>query len=139
MIILTGFIMLLIIPFNSSAKKHKFKQSTVVPAAEGYVKVKTDNNQNYLIKVEIVNLAGIERMESSKTTYVVWMKTDQGNTENLGQLKSSSGLFSRQLQASLETVSSYQPVMIYVTTESDININYPGNQIVMTTGEFNTN
>ena len=136
---MTGFIMLLLIPVTSTAKKFKFKQSTVVPAAEGYAKVTTDSNENYLIKIEIVNLAGIERMESPKSTYVVWMETDKGRTENLGQLTSSRGFFSKQLQASLETVSSYQPARIFVTTESEINIRYPGKQVVLTTADFKMN
>lgn len=139
MIFMAGFIILLLSPLNSSAKKIKFNRSAVVPAAEGYVKVRTDGNDNYLIKVEIVNLAGIERMGSSKITYVVWMETDQGRAENLGQLSSSSGFLSKQLQASLETVSPFRPVMIFVTTESEANIQHPGEQVALTTGKFEVN
>jgi hypothetical protein len=59
-------------------KKIKFLPSTVVPAAKGYVKVKTDNNKNHVIKIEIRDLADVERLNSSKISYVVWMETDQG-------------------------------------------------------------
>lgn len=136
MILLGVFAILLFYPLNSLAKKIKFNNSSIVPAAEGYVVVKQDGNKNYIIKISIVNLAGIERMESPKLTYVVWMETDQDETENLGQLKSSSRFLSKQLKASLETVSSYKPVKIFVTTESEINIQYPGNQVVLTTDTF---
>lgn len=100
------------------------------------MKIKKDGNKNYIIKINIINLAGIERMEASKLTYVVWMETDQGKTENLGQLSSSTGFLSKQLQASLETVSSFQPVKIFITTESETNIQYPSDQVVLTTDTF---
>lgn len=107
---------------------------SVVPAAKGTVKVKQDNNKNYVIDVKIQDLAEIERLQSTKQTYVVWMETDRGNTENVGQLKSSRSFLSKQKTASLQTVSSFQPVKIYVTAESGIDVRYPGNQIILTTG-----
>ena len=124
------------IPFTSCAKKITFLNSTVVPGAEGFVKVKKDNNKNYIIKVEVSDLAEIDRVNSTKTTYVVWMETDEGNAENLGQLKSSTGFLSNRHKASLETVSSYNPVKIFITTENGTNVQYPGRQVVLTTDTF---
>ena len=64
------------------------------------------------------------------------MQTDRGNAENLGQLKSSRSFFSKQKTASLETVSSFKPVKIFVTAENGIDVRYPGNQIILTTDKF---
>ncbi|MGD9931117.1 MAG: hypothetical protein AB7U05_13945 [Mangrovibacterium sp.] len=136
MVLIGVFVVLLFSPLNSSAKKIKFNNSTVVPAAEGYVKIIKDSNKNYVFKIQVINLAGIERMGSSKLTYVVWMETNQGETENLGQLSSSTGFLSKQLKATLETVSSFQPVKVFITTESEVNIQYPSEQIVLTTDRF---
>ncbi|MFW5832161.1 MAG: hypothetical protein ACOCVA_07895 [Prolixibacteraceae bacterium] len=130
------FAIAMIIPITSCAKKITFLNSTVVPGAEGYIKVKKDNNQNYIIKVEVSDLAEVERVQASKTTYVVWMETDEGNAENLGQLNSSRSFFSKQKTASLETVSSYKPVKIFITTEEGVNTQYPGRQVVLTTANF---
>ena len=135
-ILLAVFAVIMIIPFTSCAKKYTFLNSTVVPGAKGYVKVKKDNNKNYIIKVEVSDLAEVERVQSSKTTYVVWMETDEGNAENLGQLKSSTSFLSKRHTASLETISSYEPVKIFITTEEGINVQYPGRQVVLTTGNF---
>ncbi|MDT8402389.1 MAG: hypothetical protein RQ743_11895 [Bacteroidales bacterium] len=121
---------------TACAQKVTFLNSSVVPAAKGSVKVKQDKNENYLIKVEIEDLAEVERLQSSKQTYVVWMETDRGNTENLGQLVSSKSFFSKQKTASLETVSSFKPVKIFVTAEEGINVQYPGDQIILTTDNF---
>lgn len=135
-IFLTVFAAMMILPLTSSAKKIPFINSTVVPGADGYVKVKKDNNQNYIIKVEVSDLAEVERVQASKTTYVVWMETDEGNAENLGQLNSSRSFFSKQKTASLETASSYKPVKIFITTEEGVNTQYPGRQVVLTTENF---
>ena len=130
------FAVMMVIPFTSNAKKFTFLNSSVVPAAKGFAKVKKDNNSNYIIKVDVSDLAEVERVEASKTTYVVWMETDEGNAENLGQLNSSTSFFSKRHTASLETVSSYKPTKIFITTEEGINVQFPGRQVVLTTGNF---
>ena len=135
-ILLVVFAVMMIIPFTSCAKKYSFINSTVVPGADGYVKVKKDNNKNYIIKVEVSDLAEVEKVQSTKTTYVVWMRTDEGNVENLGQLKSSTSFLSKRHTASLETASSYKPVKIFITTENGTNVQYPGEQVVLTTETF---
>lgn len=121
---------------TSCAQRVKFLNSSVVPAATGSVKVKKDNNKNYGIKVEIKDLVEVEKLQSSKQTYVVWMETNRGNTENLGQLKSSGSFFSKQKTASLETVSSYKPVKIFVTAEKGIDVRNPASQVILTTDKF---
>jgi hypothetical protein len=121
---------------TACVKKVTFLNSSVVPSAKGTVKVKQDNNKNYVIEVEIEDLVEVERLQPSKQTYVVWMETDRGNAENLGQLKSSRSFFSKQKTASLETVSSFKPVKIFVTAENGIDVRYPESQIVLTTDNF---
>jgi hypothetical protein len=136
-IILLGMLVAaMMFPITSCAQKIKFLTSSVVPAAQGYAKVKRDSNKNYAIKVEIRDLADVERLQASKVSYVVWMETDQDRTENLGQLNSSSGFLSKQKKASLETVSSYKPSKIYVTAEENTNAQYPGDRVIMTTDRF---
>ncbi|MBW6535506.1 MAG: hypothetical protein K0B11_10885 [Mariniphaga sp.] len=125
-----------ILIFTSCEKKVKFLNSSVVPAAKGTVTVNQDKNKNYVVKVKIVDLAEVERLQPEKQTYVVWMETESGNTENLGQLKSSASFFSKQKTASLETVSSYKPVRIFVTAEQDINVQTPDRKVYLTTDTF---
>ena len=121
---------------TSCAQKVAFLNSPVVPAAKGTVKVTQDKNKNYVIDVEIQDLADVERLQLSRDTYVVWMETDRGNTENLGQLKSSSSFMSKQNTASLQTVSPYNPVKIFVTAEDGTDARFPGGQIILTTRSF---
>lgn len=129
-------IIMMLFSISSCAKKWEFLTSTVVPAARGTVKVKTDSNKNHVIKLDITNLAEPERLQTPKKLYMVWMLTDQDVTKNLGQIKTSSGTFSKTLKASFETVSTFMPVKIFITAEDDPNIQYPGWEIVLTTDRF---
>ncbi len=135
---ITGFIMISMMLFIASCTSSEpFLNSSVVPAATGNVKVKKDANQNYVIKVQIDDLADVERLQSSKDTYVLWMETDAGNNENLGQLKSSTSFFSKQHGASLETITSYKPVRFFVTAENGIDVRYPDSEEILKTNRFN--
>jgi hypothetical protein len=120
----------------SCSRKITFLTSPIVPAAQGFVKVKKDNNKNYLIKVHIANLAEVNRLQPSRNAYVLWMETDNHETKNIGQIKSSSGLFSSKLKASFETVSSSKPSKIFITAEDDADRQYPGMQVVLSTDRF---
>ncbi|TKK72090.1 hypothetical protein FC093_03160 [Ilyomonas limi] len=118
---------------SSCAKKLHFATSTVVPAAEGTVKYKKDDNGNYAISVKIVNLADPKKLVPSKNTYVLWMETDRSNVQNLGQINSSSGWFSSTLKASLEAVTPYKPRSFFVTAEDNATVTYPSPQVVLRT------
>jgi hypothetical protein len=132
-----GFLTL-IIAFSLSActKKIAFLTSSVVPAARGYVYIKTDKNKDIVIDVHLSELAEVQRLQPARQTYVVWMLTDHDITKNIGQIKSSTGMMSKQLKASFETVSSFNPVKIFITAEDNADIQYPGSQIVLETDKF---
>ena len=118
------------VSFGGCSKKLVFLPSSVVPAAEGYVQVKKDVNQNYAITLKVSNLAEVDKMQPPKKTYVVWMETDRGLTRNIGQIVSS-----RNLNANFETVTSFKPVKIFLTAEDNENVQYPGN-VVLSTAKF---
>ncbi len=127
---------IIILALESCARKITFLTSTVVPAANGQVKVKKDKNNNYEIQIDIKNLAEPTKLQPSKRTYVVWMETDQRNTKNIGQINSSTGFLSSKLKASFQTVSSFKPSKIFITAEDDANIQYPNSQVVLSTNGF---
>ncbi len=116
---------------NACSKKISFAQSSVVPAAEGTVKWKKDKNNNYTIEIRVIRLAQPDRLQPSKKVYVVWMDTKSNGVKNIGQLKSSSGILSKTLKASLKTVTSFEPVSFFITAEDDGTIAYPGTQVIL--------
>lgn len=113
--------------------KYNFSTSSVVPAAEGKVKVKKDGNSNYKISLDVMRLAEPQRLSPSKAMYIVWMETEQNGRKNIGQLKTSSGFLSKTLKSSLSTVTAFKPTGFFITAEDDANIQYPG-AVILTTG-----
>jgi len=123
----------LVFSASSCAKKMAFLSSSVVPAAQGTVKVKTDSNKNYSVHIDIFNLAEPARLQPAKQMYIVWMLTDQDMTKNIGQIKTSSSTFSKNLKASFQTVSSFRPVKIFITAEDDPNVQIPAWEVILST------
>jgi len=124
----------LVVLQSCGTTKYKFSNSVVVPAAEGSVKVKKDNNGNYAIELNIERLAEPKRLSPPKKIYVVWMETERNGRQNLGQLRSSSGWFSSTLTGSLTTVTSFKPTNFFITAEDNANIQFPQGQVVLSTG-----
>ncbi|MGB8489806.1 MAG: hypothetical protein WCE64_01990 [Bacteroidales bacterium] len=133
----SGVLITLMVAFSTScATKMTFSTSSVVPAAQGYVKVSKDKNKNYVIKISVTDLAEVERLQPPKQTYVVWMVTSEGLTKNIGQLKSSKSFMLKKLTAYLKTVSTFNPAKIFITAENDPDVQYPGDQVVLSTGRI---
>lgn len=117
--------------FISCSNKAFFLQSSVLPAAEGYVEVTRDKSENYVIKIDLKNFAGAERLDPADRTYVVWMVTARDATVNIGRISTSNNL-----NASFQTLSSFRPVKIFITAEDQENVRYPGSMMIMTTDRF---
>lgn len=125
---------MMILMMNSCGTANHFQASSIVPAAEGVVKVKKDNNNNYKITINIVNLAAPEKLQPPRNTYVVWMEGEDNQTKNIGQIKSSSSILSKSLKGSFEAVSSVKPKKVFISAENDASAQYPDNtNIVLTT------
>ena len=133
---LLGLMAIMLFSFGSCSKKVSFLTSSVVPAARGDATIKRDKNKNYVIELDISNLAEVSRLQPSKEAYVVWIETDSQIMRNVGQIKSSTSLLSKKLKASFETVSAYQPYKIFITAENNPSTQYPGEQIVLSTDRF---
>ncbi|MFB9842069.1 hypothetical protein [Mucilaginibacter ginsenosidivorans] len=128
-------IFLIVFAVSSCAQKLKFANSSVVPAAEGTVKIKKDNNNNYNIEIDVIRLADPKRLSPPKETYVVWIETENNMAKNIGQLKSSSGMFSSALTASISTVSPVKPTKIFITAEDSGDVQSPG-EVILTMDSF---
>ena len=125
------FITVMVFTLISCASRISFLASQVVPAAEGEITVKRDNNNNYSIKMEITNLAAVDRLEPPKNSYVVWMETERGAARNIGRIETSNNL-----KVTFETVSSFRPTKIFITAEENENALYPSEMVVLTTNRF---
>lgn len=128
--------LLMVFFLTSCSKKIDFPTSSVVPAAQGHVKVKKDNNRNFSIDVRIKNLAEPDRLRPSKEVYVVWMETKDSGIKNLGQLKITKDFLSNNLEGKLQAVSSFEPERVFITAEDRADILTPGTLVVLKTRSF---
>lgn len=115
---------------SSCTRKFVMQNSGIAPAAKAVAKVDKGGDNNYSIEVKVTHLAPAKNLNPSKKTYVVWMETDENGTKNIGQFQSNSGLFSKLLKGSLETITSFRPVGFFITAENDAAISYPGNMVI---------
>lgn len=122
--------------FASCSKKIDFLKSSVVPAARGYVKVDKDRNNNYVIHLEVENLAEVSRLTPPRKTYIVWSVSNKDTAKNIGQIDSSTRGLSKDLKASFESTAVSKPSKIFITAEDDVAVEYPDNKIIITTGNF---
>lgn len=116
----------------SCSNSLNFVPSTVVPGANGNVKVKTDKNRNYEIDVNVRNLAEPSLLADPKANYVVWMETQNNGTQNLGRLVTSRGLFSKTMKGSLTTVTPHVPIKFLITAEDQADAQYPSDETILT-------
>jgi hypothetical protein len=135
-ILLTIIAIMVVLHFTSCSQKTNFLISSVVPAAKGSVTVSKTNNNNYAISIQLTDLADPSRLQPAKALYVVWMETGGGPTQNIGQIKTSSGFMSKSLKSSFQTTSASRPSKIFITAEDDAAVRYPGGVVVLTTASF---
>jgi hypothetical protein len=135
-IILPLLAFMMLFAFDSCARKEYFLTSTVTPAARGFVKLKKDKNNNYAIQIKLSDLAEVERLQPPARTYVIWEVGTDSTTKNIGQVKSSMGAFSKNLKGYFESVSATKPTKIFITAEQDGTVQYPNDQIILTTDNF---
>jgi len=107
----------------------KFPVSSVTPAAVITAKMKQDKSNNYVISVAANYLASAERLSPPRKIYVVWIVTSSNGVKNIGQLKSKNGK-----NSTLDTLSSFEPIEIFITAEDEGTISSPsGTEISRTT------
>ncbi|MEC5165666.1 hypothetical protein RCH18_001397 [Flavobacterium sp. PL11] len=120
----------------SCRKNIPFENSSVVPAAQGNVSIKMDDNKNYSIHVKITNLAEAKRLQPSKSVYIIWINTEENTIKNIGQIKTEKGFVSSKLEGKFETVTSFKPTKVFITAEDTEFVEFPGNQIILETKIF---
>ncbi|MFD2516838.1 hypothetical protein [Salinimicrobium flavum] len=115
---------------SACSKKVVFPTSEVVPAANAVVQVEK-KDYNYQVKLEVENLADPGRLTPSRNYYTAWMVTKKHGTINIGNLK-----VSRKNKVSLETMTPYEPIRIFITAEDDSRAVLPSTQVVLDSEEF---
>ena len=122
-------VLLITLGFTACSPKLTFSNSTVTPAATGSIDYKKDKNKNYVVTVDVRNLADPKQLTPAKNTYVVWMDTKESSSQKLGQL----GVHSKSLKGILKATSVSQPSVVYITAEDNGDVGSPSGVTVLTT------
>jgi len=118
--VILSIVLMFLIASCATTTTIKFPVSTVAPAAEITATKKKDKNNNFVISITANYLASVERLTPPKKTYVVWISTKDNGLKNIGRLKNENAK-----KSTLETLSAFDPVEIFITAEDDGNISYP--------------
>lgn len=131
------FLMLtLTLTLGSCSRKVAFAPSSIVPAAEGWARVKKTEN-HYAVRIRIDNLAPAERLDPPHRVYIVWVDTESDGVRWLGSMNSSKVFLSKALSASLDATIPYKPIMVMITAERESHPTSPGTFTVLRTGRIN--
>jgi hypothetical protein len=110
----------LLILLTSCATIHKFPVSTIEPAADITAKITKDKQNNYVISISANYMASVDRLTPPMKTYVVWIVTKENGVTNIGQMKSKNAK-----KNTLDTLSTFEPLEIFITAENEGNISTP--------------
>ena len=116
---------------TACANKITFPTSDVVPAANAVLEIDRNKSDNYELKLEVTNLAEPSRLTPARGNYVVWMVTEKNGTINLGNLR-----VTKKSKASLETVTPYKPIRVFITAEDTPKAAIPSTQVVLNSEDF---
>ena len=109
-----------LILLTSCATIHKFPVSNVEPAANITAKITKDKQNNYVISISANYMASVDRLTPPMKTYVVWIVTKENGVTNIGQMKSKNAK-----KNTLDTLSTFEPLEIFITAENEGNISTP--------------
>jgi hypothetical protein len=98
----------------------------VVPGAKGWVKADMTTNRNAKVSLKVDRLANPADLSPSRRTYVVWARTPEGSTYQLGRL-----LVDRSGKAKLTAIVPAQRFRVMVTAENEIPPRSPGGPVVI--------
>lgn len=116
---------------SACSREIVFPASDAMPTAEAVLRIDALENQEYEMELNVYNIPEAERITASNLTYVVWMVTRKDGTVNIGPLD-----FSSRYEGSLEYLSAYEPVRVFVTEEDNAEVVLPSPQIVLDSKTF---
>ena len=78
---------------SMSSREQTWTMATAekVPAAVGKVKVANEKDGNTKVKVEVAHLAQPDEAFDNASTYVVWLKPQAGEAQNVGRAEHRQG------------------------------------------------
>lgn len=107
---------------SSTGTIRKLETSSVIPGAQGELKVSEGDNRNTKLELEVKHLAKPTALPTGASSYVVWVRpfSATGEAQNLGALRVDDDLTGR-----LESVTPFPQFSLFVTAESASTVTRP--------------
>lgn len=96
------------------------------PAATGEIELRVKKNDNNKLTIEADHLPPPENIDPELQTFVVWLRTPEGKSMNLGQLK-----LAKDRSAKLQTSTPHPAFEIIITIEKTPTASEPGPHVVL--------
>jgi hypothetical protein len=100
--------------------------SSLDPAAVGRISYEHDRNRNIKLEIKTQHLAAPERLTPAKNSYVVWIRSNDGQTQNAGVLRINS-----DLEGSFTTTTPVKAFDVLITAEDSPTVAQPSGPEVM--------
>lgn len=123
---LLGLLVVLLLCGGAWAGEIPLVASSIVPAAAGKISYEHDRNRNIKLEIKTKHLAAPERLNPAKNSYVVWIRTNDGQTQNAGVLRINS-----DLEGSFITTTPAKAFDVLITAEDSPTISQPSGPEVM--------
>lgn len=104
----------------SCSNTANFTVTNAAPETEIKAKTRVDEDNNKVLTINAKNLDSPESIDSSSRAYVVWIKTDENELRNLGELHSNN-----EETATFKAETRYEFSEILITAESRANVSEP--------------
>lgn len=100
--------------------------SSLVPAAAGKINYEHDRNGNIKLDIKTKHLAAPERLTPAKNSYVVWIRSNDGQVQNAGVLRVNNNL-----EGSFTTTTPIKAFDVVITAEDSPSVSQPSGPEIM--------
>ena len=137
--ILFGIVLTMTVFFISSCASKSTTTTTATPMtpkstpeSKSQLLVKRDANNNYVIQIDLINLAKLNKSIPTKGAYMVWMLSDNNSTTNLGIITNEMLDLSKNSKPVFEGITKLKPLKVFITEEDNAAAKKPGQNTVWT-------
>jgi hypothetical protein len=113
--------------FGGDTASYPLRPSSQIPAGEGSVAAKLEDNGNTAVKVRVKHLAPPRKLSPEANVFVVWIRPVNGAIQNVGALAVDDNL-----QGSIDTLTPHRRFTLMVTPEPSARVAEPSRPAVFT-------
>jgi hypothetical protein len=114
--------------FTACSKKVYFQPNNVGSDLRGFVKLKSDRNKNYKLKLKLFYIEDIEKILENKKTYTIWMQNSDSTTTKIAQFHKDN-----TNHTEINKIFAEKPTKIFVSEQMQSNIMTPAVTILTLT------